>query len=132
MPPRESAITGRRPTRSDRRGQRKRAPKVPSGYADDSEPNEAPICNSKCSRSATLTGKVSVKPRRLRKVERRTEATETFDAVLSRRSRPTEAGGGGGVGDGALPAAAVSCVAVRAPEQPNMLVNEDLEHCIKN
>jgi len=96
VPTSERAMTGRRPTRSERRGQRKSAPNWPNGYADESEPNEAPMLSPKCARSATLIGNVIVKPRRLRNVERSTVAIETALAGLNCVEDASGAGGGEG------------------------------------
>lgn len=57
-------------------GQRKTPNIIPSGYADDSDPNEAPSGRPKCLPSDGCMGEVMVNPRRFRNEAKRTAGTE--------------------------------------------------------
>ena len=49
---------------------------IPSGYADEREPNDAPSGSEKCSPKAGWMGDAIVKPKRFRKDARRTAGIE--------------------------------------------------------
>lgn len=57
-------------------GHRNTPRSIPRGYAEESEPKEAPRGREKCLPSAGWMGEAIVKPRRLRKAARRTAGTE--------------------------------------------------------
>ena len=74
----ERTMTGLRPTRSESVGQRKRPKSIPIGYADVSQPSDAPTSRPKCAPERPRRDRAGhhVKPRRLRKAARRTANTE--------------------------------------------------------